>query len=225
MNKKALFLILAAIIASLAAFSACDGKNDSSGGKKYKENKYYVTLEISSTESEPADVASEINRLLRKRMNRAGFNKAAIVFLSETKVRVEMPATGDDVFLLFSTGNLLFKDGNDKIWLTDECVTEASTGESDGNYFVNLKLSDDGKTAFSKATEDISVNPEDKHLYIYLDDRMVRSSLVTEGMNVPVVSIGEFKTRESAERFLISFSGEKLPARLTIIEKGELEKV
>lgn len=102
-----------------------------------------------------------------------GYSEAVVTKQGTNEIRVEVPDIQDTeqlMALIAKPAVLEFKDSEGTLWIEgSKHLEDAVVSQQDGSYVVALQFNKTGTAAFSKATEHVYNNTQDKVLKIYLD--------------------------------------------------------
>jgi preprotein translocase subunit SecD len=111
-----------------------------------------------------------------------GYSEAVVTRQGANEIRVEVPDIQDTeqlMALIAKPAVLEFKDSEGTLWIEgSKHLDDATVSQQDGSYVIALQFNKVGTEAFSKATEHVYNNTQDKLLKIYLDGEEFMSPTV-----------------------------------------------
>lgn len=169
--------------------------------------------------------------MLRQRLNSLGYTEANVYLSGSSSVVVEIPNVDDPeaaVQLLGTTAVIEFRDylGNVILEGSDIASATASYGQISENsaaqYFVSLKLTDEGYSKFVSATSEIAGYTDDNnYLAIMMDDEQISAPMVSaeyKGVGIdtdsPIITLGNGSTIDYAKYLAEIISAGQLPFAL-----------
>lgn len=144
----------------------------------------YQAQTTDTGESLASGIASAI-QVMRQRLDSYGLTEANVYSVGEDKITVEIPSVSNPeeaAKMLMATAVLTFKDKDGNVVLEGSDVDSAeykygdTNGDKTAEYFVSLKLTDEGAKKFQQATKKAAQNNEP--IYIYMDDKLISSPTV-----------------------------------------------
>lgn len=127
------------------------------------------TQGLSNPESAIDGAINNLESLLFSR----GYSEAIVTKQGTSEIRVEVPNiqdTAELMQLIAKPAELEFRDSSETVWIEgSNHLEDASVGQRDGQYIILLKFNKKGTEAFSKATNHVYNDTEDKILKIYID--------------------------------------------------------
>lgn len=188
---------------------------------------YYVVLEPEdSNGATGGDVLKRAQDVIRTRLDDKGYTEAVISVQDGNKIRVEIPQVDDDgsvLEIIGQTGELMFRDGDGKIWLNGEDhIKSAYVGMDNGDYVVVLNFTAKGQARFTEATSYIYNKLDDKKLYIYLGDTKIQEPTVQGELNQASAQITGYSSYEDAQNIATVIDSGKLPIKYKVTESRSI---
>lgn len=134
-------------------------------------------------------------QVMRQRCDSYGLTEANVYSVGEDKITVEIPSVSNPeeaAKMLMATARLTFKDYEGNVVLEGSDVKSADYkyGDTDGDnmaeYFVELKLNDEGAKKFQEATKKAAQKAaqnaprEQQTINIYMDDQLISNPTVSK---------------------------------------------
>ena len=175
-----------------------------------------VLMEIKDEKVTNEDL-QKTRQLLDLRVNKLGVAETSVTVEGDRRIRVEIPGQQDSndlVESLSKTGNLVFKDADDKEVITGKDVEEATTmvDQQSGEIVVSLKLNDEGTKKFAEATK----NNIGKQISITMDDEDISSPTVQSAITDGNAIITGNKTVEEAQNLAGLINSGALPVTVEV---------
>lgn len=175
-----------------------------------------VLMEIQE-DNVPSDVRQRTKQLLELRVNKIGVAETVVTEEGEKRIRVDIPGAYDSneiVESLSKTGNLEFKDSEDKVVLTGKDVKEAIAVLDDTSRpVVSLELNDEGKVKFAEATS----NNIGKTISISMDGEIVSKPMVQSAITDGKAVINGMASMEEATKLSGIISSGALPVEVKAV--------
>lgn len=175
-----------------------------------------VLMEIQE-ENVPVEVRQRTKQLLELRVNKIGVAETVITEEGEKRIRVDIPGaynSNEIVESLSKTGNLEFKDSEDKVVLTGKDVKEATAVLDDmSRPVVSLELNDEGKVKFAEATS----NNIGKAISISMDGEVVSEPMVQSAITDGKAVINGMASMEEATKLSGIISSGALPVEVKAV--------
>lgn len=178
-----------------------------------------VLMEITDEDLSKDDLDKDLEKtkqLLDLRVNKLGVAETTVTVEGDRRIRVDIPGQFDSkeiVDSLSQTGNLTFKDSEGKEVLNGKDVEEASVmTDGTGKPVVSLKLNEEGKEKFAKATE-ANLN---KTISIYMDEELISSPVVESVISNGEAIISGSSTIDEAKNLAGLINSGALPVGLKV---------
>jgi SecD/SecF fusion protein len=192
---------------------------------------YEAEIPDGTSASDVSDGMETAQTMLRQRLNSLGYTEANVYLSGTTQLVVEIPNVDDPeeaVQMLGTTANIEFRDylGNVILEGSDIASATASYGQLDessaSQYFVSLKLTEEGYSKFVSATAEIAgYSNDNNYLAIMMDDETISTPFVGEeysGVGIdtdsPVITLGSNSTVDYAKYLAEIISAGQLPFAL-----------
>lgn len=163
------------------------------------------------------DTLKRTRELLYLRVNKFGLSEPVVIIEDKNRIRVDLAGVFDSdeiVKTLTSTGELTFKDSNDKVLLTGSDVkTATAVLTNEGKAIIRLKFTPEGTKKFAEATKE-NLN---KIIKISLDDKILTSPIVNSVITEGEAVIEGSKSFEEANKVAGLIQSGALPVTLKTI--------
>lgn len=152
------------------------------------------------------------------------YSEAIVTKQGANEIRVEVPNiqdTAELMALIAKPAQLEFKDSEDTLWIEgSKHLEDAVVSQDEGQYVIALKFNKAGTEAFSKATEHVFNNTEDKLLKIYIDDEVFMEPKVNSVINngQAIISSQEYAANYNlANEYAVKIKAGASEVKLTLL--------
>ena len=180
----------------------------------------YVLLEATEVKGEQISNEQITGAIetIRGRVDELGVSERIVTKQGEKRIRVELPGIHDTdraLNLIGQTASLRFVGPDDVDVLSGNDVKEAKAIFGHNNEpMVSLKLNNEGKDKFAKATEQFLK----QQIAIYLDDRLISAPIVDDIITTGDAVIKGLPSIEKAGELAMLIRAGALPVDLNVIE-------
>lgn len=188
-----------------------------------------VIVYEADTDKASAEDMSKVESIMRKRLDGLGYTEATVSLQGDKRVRIEIPSITNPeeaVAQLGQTAQLTFVDADNNVVMTGADIKSAKkmygavTENGASQNYVQLELTKEGVTKFSKATADAAARASENKNYIgiMLDDQVISAPFVSQQITSDsAVITGDFKPEQAVELANLISAGQ-LPFNLKNVE-------
>lgn len=189
----------------------------------------YVLLEAQTdaTGQELQKIMNQSKEIINERVNGLGVSEPNIVIEGNNRIRVELAGVKDAqeaINMIGKTAQLKFIDPEENVVITGKNIksseAEYQSTEKGDVPVVALEFDKEGKEKFAQATKELvnKTNPEEKIIYIVLDDQVISNPVVQSVIDDgKAVITGNFSIEEASRLATLIRAG-SLPVEMKEVQ-------